>query len=588
MDTYGLIICFILLYFALTGALHARFAVRASEKSRTLFCILQCVSSVALVAVGVMTALELRWLFALTAAVAASFIISVCGKKDEKNDADGAEGRADAKKAEHGTAVRIISAVAAAAVVLLPLCMLLVGAFVYPSQYGESYLGELPAKVRRLDSAGEGKVVVIGGSSVAFGLDSELLSEQLSRSVVNFGLYATLGTEVMTELCARSIGTDDIIVIAPETDRQTMSDYFGAEAVLEAFDGEVGMLGRLPARYFSKLAGAFYPYAAGKLAHGVGFSHPASGIYGAASFNEYGDIAVPRPHNTMLAGVDGTRSITLSADIATSDFIDYLNSFAEYAEKKGARVYFSFPPMNRAAVVPSEGADGSTDAEKIASDAAAYYEFFAEKLNFPVITDPAACLMGSGYFYDTNFHLNDSGVTVNTARLAADILRAEGSTKAVTVELPPEPALPEQPDRQDDEADDADTDMFVYEDYGPGLAVVGVTDAARGRTSLTLPRTHDGKTVIAVRGGALSGCTALTELTVNDNIAQISDGAFSGCPALTRVVIRFENADLVTVGEGLFEGAPAGLMLYVSESAYPSFVGNYTWYEYSSRIKTEK
>lgn len=66
----------------------------------------------------------------------------------------------------------------------------------------------------------------------------------------------------------------------------------------------------------------------------------------------------------MLAGVDGTRSITLSADIATSDFIDYLNSFAEYAEKKGARVYFSFPPMNRAAVVPSEGADGSTDAEK--------------------------------------------------------------------------------------------------------------------------------------------------------------------------------------------------------------------------------
>ena len=156
----------------------------------------------------------------------------------------------------------------------------------------------------------------------------------------------------------------------------------------------------------------------------------------------------------------------------------------------------------------------------------------------------------------------------------------------MTVELPPEPALPEQPDRQGDEADDADTDMFVYEDYGPGLAVVGVTDAARGRTSLTLPRTHDGKTVIAVRGGAFSGCTALTELTVNDNIAQISDGAFSGCPALTRVVIRFENADLVTVGEGLFEGAPAGLMLYVSESAYPSFVGNYTWYEYSSRIKT--
>ncbi len=202
----------------------------------------------------------------------------------------------------------------------LPLGLLLCGAFVYPAQYSESYLGELPAKVRRLDSAGEGKVVVIGGSSVAFGLDSGLLSELLERPVVNFGLYATLGTEVMIELAARSVKSGDIIVIAPETDRQTMSDYFGAEAVLQAFDGEAGMLFRLPVRYTARLAGAFYPYAAGKLAAGSGYSHPASGIYGAASFNEYGDICAPRPYNVMAGGVDGTRTVTLTPDIVSEDF----------------------------------------------------------------------------------------------------------------------------------------------------------------------------------------------------------------------------------------------------------------------------
>lgn len=574
--TYQLIICAVFLYFALTAALHRRFVRLAEEKARYM-AYFQLAATLALVIFGVMTSLDLYLLFAFTAASAALLIIAEGGER--KNT----DARTDAP-VRGGRLTRAVSAVCAV-IFVLPLLLLAVGAFVYPSQYSESYLGELPNKVRRLDESGEGKVVVIGGSSVAFGLDSALLSGILERPVVNFGLYATLGTEVMIELAARSIKPGDIIVIAPETDSQTMSDYFGAEAVLQAFDGEAAMLLRLPSRYIPRLGGAFYRYASGKLAAGAGFSHPASGIYGSASFNEYGDIAVPRPENIMSGGVDGTRTVTLSPDIVSEDFILYLNSFAAYAAEKGARVYFGFPPMNRAAVLPTANAAGDTNEEKITSDAAEYYDFFARRLTFPVITDPAACLMGCGYFYDTNFHLNDSGVIVNTARLAADILRAEGSTAAVTVELPPEPALPVRGVNGGSEADNADAGMFIYEEYGAGLAVSGTTDAARTRTALTVPRMYDGKSVIAIRGGAFDGCASLTEITVKDNITQIMDGAFSGCPALRRVHLDFENADTVTVGEALFDGAPSGLYLYVSESAFPSFAGNYNWYEYSERIK---
>lgn len=577
-STYSIIISCVLLYFALTAALHRRF-VRMSERKARLMGLLQCIVTVAVAVFGVMTALDIYLLFAFTAAAAVLLVIPVAGKKSE--DDDECE-----KNSPDSAFLRVVSVICAAALVILPLGLLLCGAFVYPSQYSESYLGELPAKVRRLDSAGEGKVVVIGGSSVAFGLDSGLLSELLERPVVNFGLYATLGTEVMIELAARSVKSGDIIVIAPETDRQTMSDYFGAEAVLQAFDGEAGMLFRLPVRYTARLAGAFYPYAAGKLAAGPGYSHPASGIYGAASFNEYGDICAPRPYNVMAGGVDGTRTVTLTPDIVSEDFISYLNSFAAYASARGAQVFFSFPPMNRAAVRAAESTAGDTEEARISADAVDYYAFFAEKLTFPVITDPADCLMGCGYFYDTNFHLNDSGVRVNTARLAADILRAMGSTKGVTVELPPEPALPEP--TAPVTGDDTDGDMFIYEEYGAGLAIAGTKEAARSRTSLTLPRSFEGKAVIAIKGGAFDGCMALTEITVRDNIAQIMDGAFSGCPALRRVRLEFENADTVTVGEALLDGAPSGLYLYVSESAFPSFAGNYNWYEYSDRIKREK
>lgn len=574
-----LIICAIFLYFALTAALHRRLAP-LSEKAARAVALLQFAASIALAVYGVMTALDIMLLFAFIAADAALLIFAEGGKS--------VPGTAENAKKHKKSALRVLSAICAAAVLLLPMALLAVGAFVYPSQYAESYLGELPHKVRRLDDAGEGKVVIVGGSSVAFGLDSARLSEILERPTVNFGLYATLGTEVMIELAARSLCAGDIVVIAPETDSQTLSDYFGAEAVLQAFDGNAGMLSRLPSRYIARLGGAFYRYSAGKLAAGWGYSHPASGIYGAASFNEYGDVAAPRAENIMAGGVDGTRTIKLSPDMASEEFIGYLNSFAEYAKKVGAEVYFSFPPMNRAAVVPTADAAGGTDEEKIAADAADYYAFFAERLNFPVITDPFACIMGCGYFYDTNYHLNDSGVTVNTARLAADILRAMGSTRAVTIELPPEPALPERTSGGGSEEDDRDADMFTYSDYGAGLMISGTTDAAKSRETLTVPRLYEGRVVIAIGSGAFSGCSALSQIVINDNISQIMDGAFAGCGSLRRVRLEFENADVVTVGEALLEGAPSGLYLYVSESAFPSFTGNYNWYEYSDRIKREK
>ena len=88
--------------------------------------------------------------------------------------------------------------------------------------------------------------------------------------------------------------------------------------------------------------------------------------------------------------------------------------------------------------------------------------------------------------------------------------------------------------------------------------------------------------------GLLRGCTELRRVTVQGAVTAVGDGAFSGCPALRRVRLEFENADTVTVGEALLDGAPSGLYLYVSESAFPSFAGNYNWYEYSDRIKREK
>ena len=80
--------------------------------------------------------------------------------------------------------------------------LLAVWGFALPAQYSSTFFGELPAK-RALLAAESNKprLILVGGSAAAFGVDSALLAKELpDYHPVNFGLYAALGTRVMLDL----------------------------------------------------------------------------------------------------------------------------------------------------------------------------------------------------------------------------------------------------------------------------------------------------------------------------------------------------------------------------------------------------
>ena len=70
---------------------------------------------------------------------------------------------------------------------------IIVGAVLFmPERFDEVYFGEMADKYDRLRLAGDNKIVIIGGSSVAFGVNSQMMEDYLERPVVNFGLYGPL------------------------------------------------------------------------------------------------------------------------------------------------------------------------------------------------------------------------------------------------------------------------------------------------------------------------------------------------------------------------------------------------------------
>ncbi|MBQ7321640.1 MAG: leucine-rich repeat protein [Clostridia bacterium] len=452
-----------------------------------------------------------------------------------------------------------------------------VAAFAKPV-YGQTFLGELAPKYDRLNEFDEPKVIIVGGSSVAFGLDSALLEQHVGMPVVNFGLYATLGTKIMMDLSKANVNEGDIVVLAPEMDEQTLSLYFNAEAALQGMESNWNMLRYIPKEDRSDLVGGLYEYLTSKIKYlREGLLDPA-GVYNRDSFNDYGDIVYERPYNTMLLGYDPTKSIDLTADLFDEEFIDYINEYTAYCEEQGATVYFSFCPMNASAVSPDNTQDTLFE----------FYSFLYETLDCEVISNVNDYIIDEDYFYDSNFHLNDSGVVLRTSLLAHDINRTRGITQQISIEIP------EAPERPISEDVAAETDAllashFTYAEYGSGYAVTGVTEEGKKLAALTLPASADGKAVLAIEKGAFAGCENLTKITINQNIVQLMDGAFADCPNLAKIYVIRESAEGLGVGDAVFEGAPANVKLVLTtQESYESFVADYFWSKYGGYMILEK
>ena len=143
---------------------------------------------------------------------------------------------------------------------------LLACGFGLPAQYDESFLGELSDKCALLEQSPAPRIVLVGGSSLAFGVDSALLEQEFpGYTVVNFGLYAALGTQLMLELSDGQFREGDIVILSPEQQAQTLSCYFNAEAAWQALDGDFALLARLDPSHFGALLGQYPYFAARKL-----------------------------------------------------------------------------------------------------------------------------------------------------------------------------------------------------------------------------------------------------------------------------------------------------------------------------------
>ena len=444
------------------------------------------------------------------------------------------------------------------------------------NEYSQYYYAELSSMYEKLKNTNNRKIVIIGNSNVCFGVESRLFEELISTDdlkyeVVNFGLYGAIGTKTMLDLAKNYINKDDILILIPEEYQQSMSLYFSAKEMWYALDSNRSMFNDLDSRSKEALIGNYFDYVSKKYkSYKTNRSFEGLGVYAKSSFDDYCDMTnCIRDYNIMFNDYDENNPIDLNNIILEEDFINYINEYNDYVLKKGASMYYSFSPMNKQAVL--------NNSDEIDS----FYMNLKDRLNFPIISDISKYIMDKEWFYDSNYHLNTSGMKLRTFLLVEDLKNELFITSKTKFEMFDKPKKPESVITGS--GNNSDADCFIYEKNGNYYKIVGIKEEYQTKEELIVPYFFDGYYINEFSKDSFSYNKNIKKIIIQDNIKRIYDNSFYGCEALEGIYLEHNSPSLISVGFNLLTGTKANI--FVDNKIKTSFLNDYFFGAYQERIK---
>jgi len=279
------------------------------------------------------------------------------------------------------------------------------------------YRGSL-LKVSLLETIPSPRIIVVGGSNVAWGIDSELLEKNLGMPVINNGVDAHLGIAPVVEL-KEYIRPGDIIIISLEYYNFTSdADFYGVPQNLadwvEISPPRIQYL-QDPLR---KVPTIFLMMLQRKINRQLNLYLYGSdldevrGIYSASNFNAHGDFIGHLEDKVQSQVGEDFRGYSVNQLDTAYIFLEQFNQFAL---SKGAVIYYEAQP-NRQTNCELTGMKYLRK----------FYNTLKNRTTIPLLTNLKELCLPDDYFYDTPYHLNEKGRRIRTERLIDNLKLALG------------------------------------------------------------------------------------------------------------------------------------------------------------------
>lgn len=263
--------------------------------------------------------------------------------------------------------------------------------------FDSSYHAAVIDKIELLDNSPSPRIILVGGSMVAFGVDSETLQKRLGYSVVNFGTHVGYGLRLMLDLIEPKLLPGDIVIIVPEY------NYFS-----DGVDGDGRMLSYLikaypPAFRYLRTRDQilslimYYPNMMQEMLEFIIEKPARSSIYFRGAFNRYGDLI---SHLDMPNWEFNYRPYVytgIQTDPIIMDAVNLLNDFTDHALSNEVDVYVLFP-----AVIDEAYLSAEEDFYKLS-------QFLKNEVHTEFISEPGDSAFPLEFFFNTKYHLNRRG-----------------------------------------------------------------------------------------------------------------------------------------------------------------------------------
>lgn len=275
-------------------------------------------------------------------------------------------------------------------------------------KYANTVAGTHAIKFERLMTLSSPKLVVVAGSSTAFGLGSQQLETLLNNeyNVINYGTHAHTSAAFFHEVVSNFVGDGDVVIHAPEALAQQWGNNDMIPKTWEIFEGAYNAFSLVDVRNYDLFYSSFATFNKTR-------STKKDLTYSTytTSVNQYGEIT----YNTKAKPSDYSRDKDVdrfNLSIFTDDGIARLNGLFDRMQANGARVYITFAPTNYNAL----SALARTKAEQLR-----YENKARESYHAVTISSLADYILPGNLFYDSDYHLYTYGRQVRTDRLAKDI-----------------------------------------------------------------------------------------------------------------------------------------------------------------------
>lgn len=262
-------------------------------------------------------------------------------------------------------------------------------------------------KQKRLSELPSPKIVLVAGSNFAYGIDSKLMEDSLKMPVMNMSFQYFLGTDFLIRQVVDKLHKGDILVMGFEylataegsLKEKLTVEYFYPPAKnwieFENIDEEISARWRFKIDYDRGVLNRYF-----FLKTEIPFVEDTYSVFFRKALNERGDLIShlnnpdkPYPNDKLDEYYQNMKSA-----------IKNMNYYTEILNKKGVKVFYTFPPYNESSYELNK-----TTVNNI-------YKRF-ENAKFVVLDKPTDLVYPDSYFHDLAYHLNAKGRTIRTNHL---------------------------------------------------------------------------------------------------------------------------------------------------------------------------